>query len=799
MPRREPGALTPLPRIKLLLIEDSTHDVELTLLTLERYGLQVDPVVVHDHIGACEAMQQHTFDVIVCDYLLPSSSGIQVLEVAQRAAPETPFIFLSGIFGEQQAVETMRLGAVDYVLKQNLKVLPKAIRRAVLEVREREKRRAAENALEEVETRARLAIQAAEMGVWELSVPSGSVLWDERCRALYEVTPSCNLHLDQVLEHCHPDDRAMLRAKVEQALSCESVFHAEYRVQLSGGRLRWINSNGRSLFKDGRCVRFSGVMQDISERKVATQALVQLTETLGERVEQRTRERDRTWELSRELLGVLRFDMTPINFNPAWEAALGWSRDQIGSLRLWELIHPLDLDATIKETRSIASGNVSTRFVNRMRHANGDYRWLSWTIVPENGLMYAAVRDITDERAVVEELAATNKRLREQIDEKERVEATLQQMQRLEVVGQLTAGVAHDFNNLLTVILTSATFATRDIARGNLDKARTRLEHITDAGERGARLTAQLLSFSRRQRLQPRPVDLNATVRGMQSLLNKALGANIWVEMSLAPDLWTASADLTQTEMIILNLIINARDAMANGPGSVLLRTHNVTVEAAPLRPEDPEPGHYVVFSIVDSGSGMNEDTLLRAFEPFFTTKPVGHGSGLGLAQVFGFAKQSGGGVRIETTLDVGTTVSVYLPRIQGDAVAVLPSPSPVSEPHQPLGSTILLVDDDSTVRTLTATLLESFGLKVVQARNGPDALNMLSPEIDLLLTDYAMPGMTGGELAALVKRSYPQLPVVFVTGYANTDVLGLSHSTVIQKPFSERDLRSKIWAALAR
>lgn len=799
MPKKDAGAPTLLTKVKLLLIEDSAHDVELTLLTLERHGLQIEAVVVHDHLGARTAMSQQAFDVIVCDYLLPSSSGIQVLEVAQAAAPETPFIFLSGIFGEQQAVETMRLGAVDYVLKQNLKVLPKAIRRAVLEVREREKRRAAENALEEVETRARLAIQAAEMGVWELNLRTGGMILDERSRALYEVPPTSELDLAQVMERCHPDDKAPLQDRIERALSEDTGFHAEYRVLLPGGRVRWINANGRSLFKDGQCVRFSGVMQDISERKVATQALVQLTETLGERVEQRTRERDRTWELSRELLGVLRFDMTPINFNPAWESALGWSRQQIGSLRLWELIHPLDLDATVKETQSIASGNVSTRFVNRMRHANGDYRWLSWTIVPENGLMYAAVRDITDERAVVEELAATNRRLREQIDEKERVEATLQQMQRLEVVGQLTAGVAHDFNNLLTVILTSSSVAARDIERGNLDKVRARLQHISDAGERGAKLTAQLLSFSRRQRLQPRPVDLNATVRGMQGLLNKALGASIWVEMSLAQDLWTASADLTQTEMIILNLIINARDAMANGTGSVRLRTYNATVEVAPVRPEDPEPGNYVVFAIADSGIGMNEETLLRAFEPFFTTKPVGHGSGLGLAQVFGFAKQSGGGVRIETALAIGTTVSVYLPRIEGSAEPVAPTASPVCEPGPAKGSTVLLVDDDNAVRSLTATMLESIGLRVIQAPSGLEALAALSAEVDLVLTDYAMPGMTGGELAALVKQVRPAVPVVFITGYADTDVLGLNDSTVIQKPFTEQDLRTALWPALAR
>ena len=789
----------PLANVKILLVEDSVHDVELTLLTLESSGMRVEPTVVYDHEHARRALTAHSFDVIVCDVLLPSSSGIEVLEVAKQLSPQTPFIFLSGMFGEQQAVETMRLGAVDYVLKQNLKVLPKAVRRAVLEVREREKRHAAENALEELEVRARLAIEAAAMGVWEVNISAQEVIWDERCRELYELPAAGVLSIADVVERCHPDDRQMLQARVDQALSEEGAFHAEYRVMLSGGRVRWLNSNGRSLFKDGQCVRFSGVVQDVSERRVATQELVELTETLGERVQQRTRERDRTWELSRELLGVLRFDMTPITVNPAWEAALGWPRETLGSIRLWELVHPEDLDATVRETRSIAEGNVSTRFVNRMRHAGGDYRWLSWTIVPENGLMYAAVRDITEERAVVEELAAANKRLREQIEERERVEATLQQMQRLEVVGQLTAGVAHDFNNLLTVILTSSSLAVRDAERGRFDKLATRLQSIKEAGERGANLTAQLLSFSRRQRLQPRPVDLNATIMGMQGLLFKALGATVWIETSLAPELWTASADPTQTEMIILNLAINARDAMAHGTGSLKLRTYNEIVTTAPTRPEDPEPGNYVVFSMADSGTGMSDEILQKVFEPFFTTKEVGHGSGLGLAQVFGFAKQSGGGVRIETALNVGTTVSVFLPRVSGDNCATVEARSQQQTLRDVAGSTILLVDDDPGVRAVTAALLESFGLNVIQAGSGAEALDSIEPSVDLVLTDYAMPGMTGGELASLLVEKNPSVPVVFVTGYADTDVLGLNDCTVIQKPFTEDGLRDVIRSALAR
>jgi PAS domain S-box-containing protein len=784
--------------LKLLLIEDSSRDAELTLLTLERHGLVVEHTLVFNHQGAEEALQRQVFDLILCDFLLPGSSGLQVLHIARRECPQVPFIFLSGIFGEEQAVEMMRLGAVDYVLKQNLALLPKAVQRAMDEVEERRQRRRAEESLLEVEVRARLAIDAAQMGMWDFDPRADRLLWDDRCRSFYEMEGAKSLNLATFFEHCHQEDRAAFERKVLQAMSADysNDFHAEFRVMLSEGRQRWLSSSGRAFFEGGQCVRFTGVLQDVSEQKSATHALQRLNDLLGERVELRTRERDRTWELSRELLAVMRFDMTPTALNPAWENTLGWGRELLSGMPLRSLVHPEDLAATLSETENIANGNVSTRFVNRMRHANGEYRWLSWTIVPDQGLMYAAVRDITGERAVVDELAATNQRLREQIAERQRIEATLQQMQRLEAVGQLTAGVAHDFNNLLTVILTSASFVVRDLEKNNFEKTRSRLQNITEAGERGAKLTGQLLSFSRRQRLEPVSVNLNDTVLGMIELLQRTLGGSIWIETDTADDLWNALVDPTQTEMILLNLAINARDAMPNG-GTLRLETANEHVDQAPVRPQDPEPGDYVVLSIKDSGSGMSPDVLAKAFEPFFTTKGVGKGSGLGLAQVFGFAKQSGGGVAISTAPEQGTTVKVYLPCIREGAIALTP---PVVEKMYNDGGqkTILLVDDDPQVRHVTASLLEAYGYQVIEAGGGESALSSLQASVDLLLTDFAMPGMNGAELARRVRQQYPALPVLFITGYADLRILDAEDQFVVHKPFRDDELAVKLHRALS-
>ncbi|MDH0745637.1 response regulator [Pseudomonas sp. GD03842] len=783
----------PISLLKLLLVEDSPHDAELTLLILESSGLNVDATLVYNHKDVERELSGGRFDLILSDYLLPGSSGPDVLATALRLAPKTPFIFLSGIFGEQHAVEMMRMGAVDYVLKQNLRMLPKAVTRAVLEVQEREKRQRAEQTLKETEIRAHLAIEAAEMGVWTYDPRSETLLWDERCKALYGVPADAQVSFSFMFSRCHPEDREALRSKVLAALSGDTGFQIEHRILTEGEDERWVFSNGRSLFENGQCVRFTGVMQDISERKQATEALQQLNDILNERVVQRTRERDRTWELSRELLGVLRLDLTPIALNPAWEATLGWTRNDFQSQSLAELIHLDDLEATLGETASVANGHVTTRFVNRMRHADGGYRWLSWTIVPDEGVMYVAVRDITSERTVMDELAATNRRLRDQIRERERVEAALQQMQRLEVVGQLTAGVAHDFNNLLTVILTSANFLTRDLEKGVFTKSPQRLENIRAAGERGAKLTSQLLSFSRRQRLEPVALNLNDTIGGMRELLGRALGGSVWVETDLAEDLWSALVDPTQTEMIILNLAINARDAMAQG-GQLRLSTWNEMVYRLPQRPEDPDPGAYVVLSVSDTGCGMSEEVLAKAFEPFFTTKAVGKGSGLGLAQVFGFAKQSGGGVRIDTVEDVGTTIRVFLPSIAQTAQSVTSdSDMPGHADADDLHRTILLVDDDPAVRSVTAMMLVSLGYSVVEAENGEEALKKIDACVDLVLTDFAMPNMTGAELAARVRREHPDLPVMFITGFADIDILDVDQQLIVQKPYKEEELARKL------
>jgi signal transduction histidine kinase len=398
------------------------------------------------------------------------------------------------------------------------------------------------------------------------------------------------------------------------------------------------------------------------------------------------------------------------------------------------------------------------------------------------------------------ELAAANRQLLAQIEERERVESTLRQMQRLEAVGQLTSGVAHDFNNLLTVVLGNIAFLEKGLAAAGIDgKLMQRLSYMRTAAERGAKLTDQLLSFSRRQRLEPKTIDLNETVASMRDLMQSTIGGSIQIETKLQQGLTPAMVDPTQLELAVLNLAINARDAMEVG-GRLTVQTSNVTL-GPPLYPEDPPAGDYVAICVADTGSGMSREIRSKVFEPFFTTKEIGKGSGLGLSQVLGFAKQSGGGVRIASEEGQGTAVYIYLPRSEGGEAAILTGGAKEWALEPVAGSsTILLVDDDQAVRDITKSLLQELGYTVVEAGSGGAALDMLErkPAIDLMLLDFAMPGMNGAEVARLVQAKRPTLPILFVTGFADRAALaGVSEARIIDKPFVDDELATKVSIAL--
>jgi nitrogen-specific signal transduction histidine kinase/CheY-like chemotaxis protein len=390
-------------------------------------------------------------------------------------------------------------------------------------------------------------------------------------------------------------------------------------------------------------------------------------------------------------------------------------------------------------------------------------------------------------------LEEVNRYLRSQIEQRELAEAEVQQMQRLDAIGQITSGVAHDFNNLLSVVLTNARLLSRKV---NDPDDQEGIELIRAAAERGVTLTGQLLAFSRKQRLMPEPLDLNRKILELETLLNVTLGGTFKLEMDLAGDLGPALVDPTQIELLVLNLAINARDAMPSG-GTLTLETFNAVIETRPVRLEDPPPGDYVVLAVKDTGSGIPNELLPRVFEPFFTTKEPGKGSGLGLAQVFGFAKQSGGGVCIDTRVGEGSSVKVFFPRSDREgSIGERASAAIESRPQAPHKLHILVVDDDRPVLRSVLRLLDNLGHSVVPADSGKAALHVVETDsdLDLVLADIAMPDMSGAELAKAIDAVRPRLPVVLMIGYGGREILReRGQMPVLQKPFSENDLAAKI------
>jgi PAS domain S-box-containing protein len=417
-------------------------------------------------------------------------------------------------------------------------------------------------------------------------------------------------------------------------------------------------------------------------------------------------------------------------------------------------------------------------------------------------LSKAALKEIEERKRAEEALRVFNASLEQQIaertDQLKLNEEVLRQSQKMEVVGQLTGGVAHDFNNLLQIIVGNIDTARRGMSDES-QRVRRALETAASGARRAASLTQRLLAFSRRQPLNPKPIDLNALVSGMSDLLHRTLGEATEVLTVQGAGLWRIEADATELESAILNLALNARDAMLQG-GRLTIETANADIDRSySALHAEVLPGPYVVISVSDTGTGMTEDAISRAFEPFFTTKPVGEGTGLGLSQVYGFVKQSGGHVKISSELGQGTCVKIYLPRLSDTARDDTP-PEVFATPEGAAEETILVVEDDDDVRAYSVEILRELGYRVIEAHDGPSALRLLERQfrVDLLFTDVVLPGgMTGAQVAAQARGAKPELKVLFTTGYARNAIVHHGRLDqgvrLITKPFSMSDLAIRV------
>jgi PAS domain S-box-containing protein len=471
--------------------------------------------------------------------------------------------------------------------------------------------------------------------------------------------------------------------------------------------------------------------------------------------------------------------------NPAWRTVLGWSEEEVASMSIFELLHPDDVERTRAGFELTQLGQPAIRFPNRYRCKDGGYRWISWVGVPEDGMVYCSGRDITEEKAAEAELAAAQEALR--------------QSQKMEAVGQLTGGIAHDFNNLLAGISGSLELLEKRLAEGRMAGAERYISAAQGAAKRAASLTQRLLAFSRRQTLDPKTLDVNKLIGGMEELIRRSVGPTITVEVVGAGGLWMTRADPSQLENSLLNLCINARDAMAPDGGRLTIETANKWLDHRAAQQRDVPPGQYVSLCVTDTGTGMETEVIARAFDPFFTTKPLGQGTGLGLSMIYGFVRQSGGQIRIYSEVGKGTTMCLYLPRYLGP-LDNAEDAAPYAMTDRGDGETILVVDDERTIRMLIADVLEENGFAALEAEDGASGLRIIQSDvrIDLLITDVGLPGgMNGRQLADAALALRPGLKVLFITGYAENAVVGNGHlqagMEVITKPFVVAELGRKV------
>jgi len=643
-----------------------------------------------------------------------------------------------------------------------------------------------------------MAIRAAagSSGTWDWDILADRLYVDGRFAELYGIDASdclTGLPTNAFFKAIHHEDRARIKIAVAGILGGAELFSKEFRVVTPDGVVLWMHGRGQSSFDaDDQPVRFTGLLVDVTDRK-RTEERLRIAQSAGGVGTFEHSDGFATMVVSEEFCRVL--GLHPATVLPVQTVN--------GVVLAGEL--PL-IPTQVPEE---AGSGLDAEF-RIIRAEDGAERWIArrGEIIRDGGghRLVGVIYDVTKAKELEAQLRDLNDTLEARVEaevvERHQAQESLRQAQKMEAVGHLTGGIAHDFNNLLTIIIGNIDTVLRRIDTTTDPRIKRSLDNALKGAESAAALTQRLLVFSRQQPLDPRAIDVARLLAGMSDLLTRSITEAISIQMSSAQDLWKIEADPHQLENAILNLAVNARDAM-NGNGALTIDAGNILVDGD--GPNGLAPGRYVAISVADTGTGMSPETIARAFDPFFTTKEVGKGTGLGLSMVYGFAQQSKGTVEIASRPGEGTTVTLYLPKAVAEAVDVVEA----IENQLPMGSaseTVLVVEDDDDVRAYTVGILRELGYRVIEAHDGVTGLRLLERQehgIQLLLTDVIMPGMSGTELADAARRYQPGLKVLFNSGYTRDAIMrdGRLEPGVdlISKPFTFAVLAGKVREMLDR
>ncbi|AAZ34067.1 PAS domain-containing protein [Pseudomonas savastanoi pv. phaseolicola] len=643
----------------------------------------------------------------------------------------------------------------------------------------------------------------AVVGTWVWDIIADQLTGDERFARTFGLCPKLcakGLPLELVIASIHPDDSARVDKSIEDALQNSETYRCEYRVLHKDGLYRWVEASGK-IERDsrGKPVRSPGVLLDIDSRRIAED------------------ERDRLNELLRIFTAAVPGVVYAKDLEGRMLVANRGTAELIGKPPEF-FIGKTDLEflddqqqaRVLMETdRRIMQNNVSEQIEEQVNLPDGSAAtWLSTKapLLDENGEVIGLIGssvDVTARKKAEEAVRELNQTLEQRIEqavfEREQIEDALRHSQKMDAVGQLTGGIAHDFNNLLAGISGSLELITKRLAQGRVGDVDRYVSVAQGAVRRAASLTHRLLAFSRRQNLSPRVTNVNVLIQDMEELIARTVGPEIDIKVVAHDDLWPALIDHAQLESSLLNLCLNARDAMPSG-GRIVIETANASIEECTDPDHGIPAGEHLSIRVTDTGMGMSPDTVAKAFEPFFTTKPIGAGTGLGLSMVYGFVRQSGGQIRVESVEGQGTSVVMHLPRHIAENAPRAAEPEITEEPAHHTGETVLIVDDEPSVRMLVAEVITGLGYNCLEAGDAQSGLQILQSDtrIDLLISDIGLPGgMNGREMADAAGDCRPGLPTLFITGYAKTSVLDDCHlrpcTQVLTKPFGLDALAGRV------
>ena len=665
------------------------------------------------------------------------------------------------------------------------------------------------------EERLQLALAATDaVGTWDWDIGEDRFIADAHFAQLHGVDPALagQLPISEYLHGVHPEDRAMIARSIKHCITHGTEYAEEYRLLQANGELRWVFARGR-CYKDhhGRPMRFLGAALDLTERKHTEQALRQSQTEL------------------QLIINAMPILISYVDHEECFRLNNAAYLDWYG-LTPQELYGRTIREVIGEEAYFLRAPYIAEALAGRpcsfslyTPHRDGSQRHALMNYLPRHGAdgavngFYIFVIDETERKkteealrnlnetleervsARTEQLAQANQRLQNEMFERERAEDALRHAQKMEAVGQLTGGIAHDFNNMLTGIIGSLDLMQRYIANGRADEIGRFTDAAVSSANRAAALTHRLLAFSRRQSLDRKTIDVNELIHSLEDLIRRTKGDPIELKLRLADNVWSVSTDVSQLENALLNLVINARDAMPDG-GELLIETANVNLDGNDITTLEPvKAGDYLMLAVSDNGTGMTPSVRSKAFDPFFTTKPIGQGTGLGLSMIYGFAQQSGGHVSLDSLPGQGTCVRLYLPRLHAPEPEQ-PLAETVSETPTPAtGETVVVVEDDPAVRMLVMDLLKELGYRAHEAEDAKSALPLLESDmrIDLLVTDVGLPGMNGRQLAEIARQHRPGLKVLFMTGYAQkaAERQGFLEDgmDMVAKPFSIEQLAGKI------